>query len=37
MSSHPTLHDLLTFNSKLARMSMDKFPPLTLVRSKKFS
>jgi Fe-S oxidoreductase len=37
MSSHPTLHDLLTFNSKLARLSMDKFPPLALVRSKKFS
>jgi len=37
MASHPTLQDLLPFNSKLARLSMDKFPPLTLVRSQRFS
>ena len=37
MSSHPALQDLLTFNSKLARLSMDKFPPLAVVRSQKFS
>jgi Fe-S oxidoreductase len=35
--SHPTLQSLLPFNSKLARLSMDKFPPLALVRSQKFS
>jgi Fe-S oxidoreductase len=37
MSSHPTLETLLPFNSKLARLSMDKFPPLALVRSQRFS
>jgi Fe-S oxidoreductase len=37
MSSHPTLETLLPFNSKLARLSVDKFPPLALVRSQKFS
>jgi len=37
MSSHATLQDLLPFNAKLARLSMDKFPPLALVRSQKFS
>jgi len=34
---HPTLESLLPFNSKLARLSMDKFPPLALVRSQRFS
>ncbi len=37
MSDHATLQDLLLFNGKLARLSMDKFPPLALVRSQKFS
>lgn len=37
MSNHPTLATLLPFNSKLARLSMDKFPPLALVRSQRFS
>ena len=37
MSRHPTLETLLPFNSKLARLSVDKFPPLALVRSQKFS
>jgi Fe-S oxidoreductase len=37
MSSHATLQDLLPFNGKLARLSVDKFPPLALVRSQKFS
>ena len=37
MSDHPTLASLLPFNGKLARLSMDKFPPLALVRSQKFS
>jgi len=37
MPSHATLRDLLLFNGKLARLSVDKFPPLALVRSQKFS
>jgi Fe-S oxidoreductase len=37
MSSHPTLKSLLPFNGKLARLSVDKFPPMILVRSQKFS
>jgi len=37
MSKHPTLASLLPFNGKLARLSMDKFPPLALVRSQRFS
>jgi len=37
MSSHPTLESLLPFNGKLARLSVDKFPPMALVRSQKFS
>jgi heterodisulfide reductase subunit D len=37
MSNHPTLASLLAFNGKLARLSMDKFPPLALVRSQRFS
>jgi Fe-S oxidoreductase len=37
MSRHPTLQTLLPFNGKLARLSMDKFPPLALVRSQRFS
>jgi Fe-S oxidoreductase len=37
MSKHPTLESLLPFNGKLARLSMDKFPPLALVRSQRFS
>jgi Fe-S oxidoreductase len=37
MSSHATLRDLLPFNGKLTRLSIDKFPPLALVESKQFS
>jgi Fe-S oxidoreductase len=37
MSDHPTLQSLLPFNSKLARLSIDKFPPLSQVRSQEFS
>jgi Fe-S oxidoreductase len=37
MPSHATLRDLLPFNGKLTRLSLDKFPPLALVRSQKFS
>jgi hypothetical protein len=37
MSNHPTLASLLPVNGKLTRLSMDKFPPLALVRSQRFS